>query len=172
MQPDVIDAVGNAAVVPVGANMCFPSGLGTPRHQQRDHCFGADSVGLSSAGALLVEKRHRGGNCTFPILVSDGLVNLLHGVAAFAITNLIARRRAPQGQCFAGVIQTPRSQANHCAYSVNCVHRKPLARYEGRKRGNQFINLLNRDRGVSTCSGHRTLEKPCEFFGLFGSKVH
>ena len=152
--------------------MCFPSGLGTPRHQQRDHCFGADSVGLSSAGALLVEKRHRGGNCTFPILVSDGLVNLLHGVAAFAIANLIARRRAPQGQCFAGIVQAPRSQANHCAYSVNCVHRKALVRYEGRKRGNQFINLVNRDRRVSACSGHRTLEKPCEFFGLFGSKVH
>ena len=152
--------------------MRFPRGLGTPRHEQRDHCFGSDSVGLSSAGTLLVEKRHCGGYCTFPILVGDGLVNLLHGVAAFAITNLIARRRAPQGQCFAGVIQTPRSQADHGAHPVNCVHRKPLARHEGRKRGNQFINLVNRDRRVSACSGHRTLEKPCEFFGLFGSKVH
>ena len=151
--------------------MRFPSGLGTPRHEQRDHCFGSDSVGLSSAGTLLVEKRHCGGYCTFPILVGDGLVNLLHGVAAFAIANLIARRRAPQGQRFAGIVQAPRSQTNHSSYPVNCVHGKALAGYEGCKRGDQFIDLVNRDRRVSTRGGHRTFEKPCEFFGLFGSEV-
>ncbi len=75
MQPDVIDAVGNAAVVPVG-NMCFPK-----RPRDADIYSGIvlwrGSVGLVQAPSLV-----NGIAVALHVpnpLVSDGLVNHFMG---------------------------------------------------------------------------------------------
>ena len=132
----------------------------------------ANTVRLSGARPLLVEEGHSGGNRTLPVLAGRGLGNLLLRIAASAVTDLIARGCAPQGQRLPGLVKVPLAQGKHDAHPVDNVHGKALFRDKLRQTGRQFLELLAGNSGVASCCGDGSLVEPCEFFDLLGIKIH
>ena len=132
----------------------------------------ANTVRLSGARPLLVEEWHCGGNRALPVLAGRGLGNLLLRIAASAVTDLIARGCAPQGQRLPGLVKVPLPQGKHDAHPVDNMHGKALFRDKLRQTSRQFLELLAGNSGVAPRGRHGPLVEPSEFFDLLGIKIH